>query len=58
MAADDGKLTIYLPPGLKAEMKILPSGSISKICQRALRDAIAKARQERDEAITEAFQED
>jgi hypothetical protein len=54
----DGKLTIYLPPALKEQLRILPPRSVSRICQRALRQAVAEAERERDEMIRDALTED
>ena len=57
-AGDDRKLTIYMPRQLRQDMAILPARSVSRICQEALRAAVAHAREERDAQISEALDED
>lgn len=52
------KLTIYIPADLESRLHVLPARSISKICQEALRKAIASIEQAHDAVIREAFEED
>jgi hypothetical protein len=53
-----GKLTIYLPDSLQAQLRLLPPRNVSRICQEALRRAVTEAGQQRDELITDALEED
>jgi hypothetical protein len=52
------RVTIYVPDDLGARLPLLPKGSISGICQEALRRAVERADGEYDDAIRTAFEED
>jgi hypothetical protein len=44
-------IKIYVPEKLKAQLVILPARTVSRICQDALKKAVAAAEQLRDEQL-------
>lgn len=54
----NGKVTIYVPPELKAQLAWLPPRSVSRVCQEALRAEVARQQALREQAVDDAFAED